>query len=75
MDLTRITEDDKTFIADIINAFGDGQHPFVTKDNLEYGTPNYVRQCMDKALAYAKSHKGLGEEMARTLKLKIELFS
>jgi hypothetical protein len=73
--IAKLSDEDKTFLADVINNFGDGQHPYLTKDNVEYTIPDYTEKCLESGLDYAKTHKGLSKELARMLSLKIDLFS
>ncbi len=42
---------DLNLIAEIVNKFGDHQHPVASSSNLQFFETPYVTQCVNKALA------------------------
>jgi hypothetical protein len=57
-------DDKKQMICRIINRFGTGEHPVADLKTFKYFKPEYVNECLDKAIDQLSSLKELVSETA-----------
>lgn len=72
--LASLTKDEIAITTLAINAYGNGQHPAATSENLGFFTPFYCRKCLELAVAKGGlSEKGVAvaQQAIRDFSIKV----